>query len=142
MKTNITAFDRANVNKFSKELEAAMKKVADEFGVDLTFGSGSYTDASFTTKMTVSLRGEGGEVKLSSSLLGLIEIMGMLPVNARGQKILSHTNRGKYTWTYSEPNGQRYRITDSQAKAMFANPNAPKRVLTVVEGRNRSKYDG
>lgn len=123
MAKKITAFTRANIGTFSADLHAAIQAVAAKHGVSIDFDTVRYQDTQYSTKMTVKVLGADGETQLSSSLLGLMDIMGIQQHGTHGRKIVDYRSRSrKAPWIFtieSQP-GKRFVASDAQAKIYFA----------------------
>ncbi|OWZ90413.1 hypothetical protein B9J07_27900 [Sinorhizobium sp. LM21] len=55
----ITSFTRAEHTRLSRAIDAALSKVADDFGVDLSCGGGVYGDNNPHIKIRVTVRDNG-----------------------------------------------------------------------------------
>jgi len=56
----VTAFNRQNIRQINSELEAALKQVAEKYGLEVKLGSTRFTGDNFTTKVQVATVAEGG----------------------------------------------------------------------------------
>lgn len=61
-KTKITQFDRTTCRIVSKRVEEALAVLADELGVKITAGRGTFTQNSYALKVEIATIGQGGEV--------------------------------------------------------------------------------
>jgi len=59
--TAITQFNKQNLKAIREELNAALETVAKKHGLQIGLGGISFTDGSFTTKMTVVTKSKNGE---------------------------------------------------------------------------------
>ena len=58
--TKVTTFNRQNIRQINSEIEAALKSIANKYGVEVKLGNTRFTGANFTTKVQVATVGEGG----------------------------------------------------------------------------------
>jgi len=58
--TRIKSFDRSVCRIVSSDLLTALKRAAKDYGLDVSLGRGTYTDANFTFKVQVSVVGKDG----------------------------------------------------------------------------------
>ena len=56
----VTSFNRQNIRQINSELEAALKQVAEKYGLEVKLGNTRFTGDNFTTKVQVATVGEGG----------------------------------------------------------------------------------
>jgi len=56
----VTAFNRQNIRQINSELEAALKQVAEKYGLEVKLGNTRFTGDNFTTKVQVATVAEGG----------------------------------------------------------------------------------
>lgn len=56
----VTTFNRQNIRQINAEMEAALKAIANKYGVEVSMGSTRFTGANFTTKVQVATVAEGG----------------------------------------------------------------------------------
>ena len=56
----VTSFNRQNIRQINSELEAALKQVAEKYGLEVKLGNTRFTSDNFTTKVQVATVGEGG----------------------------------------------------------------------------------
>lgn len=63
----LTKINKATCQHLRKDVEQALKTVADKHGIRITTGRGTFTDADFTMKIEMAVIGEGG-VNLKAKL--------------------------------------------------------------------------
>jgi len=56
----VTSFNRQNIRQINSELEAALKQVAEKYGLEVKLGNTRFTGDNFTTKVQVATVAEGG----------------------------------------------------------------------------------
>jgi len=56
----VTSFNRQNIRQINSELEAALKQVAEKYGLEVKLGNTRFTGDNFSTKVQVATVGEGG----------------------------------------------------------------------------------
>ena len=56
----VTSFNRQNIRQINSELEAAIKQVAEKYGLEVKLGNTRFTGDNFSTKVQVATIGEGG----------------------------------------------------------------------------------
>lgn len=56
----VTTFNRQNIRQINAEMEAALKAIANKYGVEVNLGSTRFTGANFTTKIQIATVAEGG----------------------------------------------------------------------------------
>ena len=56
----VTSFNRQNIRQINSELEAALKQVAEKYGLEVKLGNTRFSVDNFTTKVQVATVGEGG----------------------------------------------------------------------------------
>lgn len=59
----VSQFDRPTIRLLRDKLEAAVKSVADEYGIAINFGSARFTDANVSFKTELAVIGESGAVR-------------------------------------------------------------------------------
>lgn len=56
----VTSFNRQNIRQINSELEAALKQVAEKYGLEVKLGNTRFTGDNFSTKVQVATVAEGG----------------------------------------------------------------------------------
>lgn len=56
----VTSFNRQNIRQINSELEAALKQVAEKYGLEVKLGNTRFTGDNFSTKVQVATVGESG----------------------------------------------------------------------------------
>lgn len=62
MSNKINSLDRTAVRRINSDIEAALKAVADRYGVQIKIGNSSFSNTNCTTKIDISTVNEGGTV--------------------------------------------------------------------------------
>ena len=68
MSKTITTFDRRVCAELGAAIEAALQSVADEYGVQIKQGRGTYSESTFSMKIEVATIGEGGLARTKESI--------------------------------------------------------------------------
>jgi len=58
--TKVKSFNRKNIRQINNELEAALKQVAEKYGIEVKLGNTRFTDDNFSTKVQVATIGQDG----------------------------------------------------------------------------------
>ena len=56
----VTSFNRKNIRQINNELEAALKQVAEKYGLEVKLGNTRFTGDNFSTKVQVATVGQDG----------------------------------------------------------------------------------
>jgi pyruvate/2-oxoglutarate dehydrogenase complex dihydrolipoamide dehydrogenase (E3) component len=56
----IKSFDKKTANAFAQEAEQALQALAKKYGVDVSVGSGSFTDSNFQFKVKTAVKSSDG----------------------------------------------------------------------------------
>jgi hypothetical protein len=62
MSKSINSFDRSTVVLIANDIQSALAKVANQYGVNIKVGNASFSPTNFTTKITVSTISKDGTV--------------------------------------------------------------------------------
>ncbi|MBD9511567.1 hypothetical protein IB265_32955 [Ensifer sp. ENS10] len=104
----ITSFTRAEHTRLSRAIEAALGKVADDFGVDLSCGGGLYGDHNPHIKIAVSVRDNGsGMTSAEASFRRYAAMYGMQP-DWFGKAVV--IDRTAYEIVGIKPNAPKYTV--------------------------------
>jgi hypothetical protein len=104
----VTAFNRQNIRQINSELEAALKQVAEKYGLEVKLGNTRFTGDNFTTKVQVATVGEGG-ITMSKEATDFNRYKTILGINMElGQEF---ERSGKtYTIVGLKPRSKKYPI--------------------------------
>ena len=126
----ITQFDRATCRMVSQAIEKAVQGVAEEFGIGIRRGRGTFSGPTFTMKLECGIK-ENGEVltKEAQDFKQLASAYGLKPTDLgrtfclRGNsyKIVGLKARStKYPILVERADGKRFKQDESTVKAMLA----------------------
>lgn len=131
MTTEIT---RTKLREIKKDIDNALKAVADKHGILLQTGNSRFTDTTFTTKIEGAVRPSGNgstatspaDLKLQTSWAAKKGFMGDLSdlkigdpvkVNTMTGKFVGHdTGKRKYPFIVQVPSGRRYKLSGEQVR--------------------------
>lgn len=104
----VTSFNRQNIRQINSELEAALKQVAEKYGLEVKLGNTRFTSDNFTTKVQVATVGEGG-ITMSKEATDFNRYKTILGINMElGQEF---QRSGKtYTIVGLKPRSKKYPI--------------------------------
>ncbi len=116
----VTNFTRDNLRNIQTAINAALKEVGDQYGISLKAGGGSFTDSSFTTKVTGAVVATNGVVKTPgrSALEAFHPKLVDKVITAGGVRVKLveyKPRRYKFPFVGQAANGARYKITEAQA---------------------------
>ena len=98
----ITKFDKANLAQLRREIDAALKVVAERNGIDLSIGSISFSGAEFSTKLKAAVKDTAAKDRAHA--LGL-KMVG-LPADA-------------FSRIFKDAKGRVYQLTEINARGKF-----------------------
>ena len=114
---NVKAFDDRNLSVIRNRIEAELKKIGAEFGIQMNIGSISYTASTFTTKITA-----------------ITDQAGISNVDPRWQKAFLR-NALKYGMKSTDL-GKKFSYNGDQVTLVGARPNArAKLVIQKSDGK-------
>lgn len=61
----VTNFDKANLPAIRKDIDAALKAVSEKYGIAINIGNISFSNSSFTAKMTAATLTEGQDSNIN-----------------------------------------------------------------------------
>ena len=123
----IQQFDRKTANAFAREAEQALQALAEKHGVDVSIGSGNFTQNDFSFKVKAAVKSKDGTVlsreaeafKVNAPLLGLQESDLGRTFTAQGKtfKITGYNTRAKKMPILAEDeNGRGYKFDRETVK--------------------------
>ena len=112
---NVTTFDKATL----KALRSEMQAVLDKFGANLQFEVGNmrFSEAEVDIKVKAVIKGK--RTRSDSELEAFANLYNLKMTNAAGDRLVGFKARNrKYPFIF-ERNGQQYKCSEQQAKALF-----------------------
>jgi hypothetical protein len=79
----LKTIDRATIRELDKKILAALEAVGKEYGVDIRIPGGNYSATSYTAKVQISLKGQGGIVETPErrAFIQLCSYYGLTPAD-------------------------------------------------------------
>lgn len=104
----VTTFNRQNIRQINAEMEAALKAIANKYGVEVNLGSIRFTGANFTTKIQVATVAEGG-ITMSKEATDFNRYKTILGINMElGNEF--ERNGNTYTIVGLKPRSKKYPV--------------------------------
>lgn len=110
----ITGFNKATANNLNEKLEVALRKFAEDNGLDVKRGGGRFDDVSFTPKFTFSVKGKSSEMlyleTYLAAFLGIKNIPAVLEAYKKesGYTLLGYRSKASSKPYIIEKNGQKF----------------------------------
>lgn len=132
----IKNIDRQTCRLLSQAIEKALQPIADEHGISIKMGRGTYGDMNATLKIEIAVKGEGGEV-ISKDAEALKRYQGMVfggdvlnkvvTLNGEQVKIIGYKPRSsKYPVLGTRlKDGKTYKYTEQSVKRALAHTATP-----------------
>jgi len=106
--TKVTSFNRQNIRQINFEIEAALKSIANKYGVEVKLGNTRFTGDNFTTKVQVATVGDGG-ITMSKEATDFNRYKTILGINMDlGQEF--ERNGNTYTIVGLKPRSKKYPV--------------------------------
>ena len=125
MATKIEQFNRPTLRVLSAEANAALAKVAAEFGLTFETKAGSYSDTEFNFKATFKLNTTQAIQRIEQRTASVAQLLG-LPEDVVGKTFYSNgvmftvtglnLKRRKYPVSATNANGTGYKFSEAEVK--------------------------
>ena len=106
--SKVKTFNRKNIHQINVEMEAALKAIANKYGVEVSLGNTSFTEANFTTKFQVATIAEGG-VTMSKEAIDFNRYKTTMGINMELGNEFEHNGK-TYTIIGLKPRSKKYPI--------------------------------
>jgi len=124
MTKQVTSFKKVNITAIKRDIDKAIAKIGEKYGIRLSADSLRYSEEWFTAKVTGKVKADafkmlkvGGDV--SMQLARKLEEHGLI-ANKDGKTLIDYKSRNrKYPFIYTDGDA-RYKCCASQAKALFS----------------------
>jgi len=122
--TQITQFNKSNLNSMRIDLKLALKKIEDKYGVNVNIGNIRFSDDEFSAPMKVTI--EGAETAEEKAVATFSKMETGFKFSA-GQRFFSETlgeckivgfltRSPKYPWIVETAKGKQYKYTSASLK--------------------------
>ena len=120
--SKITRFDKPNLRVLRDEIDAALKPVADKYGISLKAGNASFDAQTVRFKLQGAVISDDGVIKdeyrvaLERYYPQYVDVEVTLS-RAGKAKVVGYNSRGrKYPFIAETPRGERYKVTEMQVR--------------------------
>lgn len=123
--TQITKFDKQNLQVLRKELDLAMASVLSKYGIDGKLGNMSYSDYSFNSKITVNIESQEKANKEKEKAASLLNMFGLKIGDTFKQNNMEYTIVGYDVTKRSKP----VMIEDSKKRPFYCSEEAAQTLI-------------
>lgn len=113
----VQSFTRPVLQQLRGEIDAVLAKFAKEHGLIMELGNIKFSDAEFTAQLKTKI--EGKKTLTDEILLGQIRIHGLVQSKNGYELTGYHSRRYAYPFSYTAPDGKRFKCSIDQAKRLF-----------------------